>query len=203
MESIATQCHDLRILNLSYCRGISKFSTWLDKLSRLRSFHVAANDVITDFDVRILAEQNATTLCSFHAPACPQVTGKSLLALAEFCTNLVDVNVGQCDAVANREVETLFNSCPKLENIDLRSTQTTDALFESIFEFSDVSKVLKRLQVLDISYCHGVTETGVSALSQFLAKGRRKEPVAAYVHQTRVSRKILEHIDCNSIRIRF
>lgn len=204
LESISRKCSDIKILNISYCRGISTFSTWLGRLNRLNAFYVAAHDAFTDFDVRVLAEQNAERLRIFHAPACPQLTGEAVGALATFCHHLVDLNLGQCDSVKNEEVELLFNSCKDLETVDLRSAQITDALFENIQLFSDASTVLRHLRSLDISFCRGVTDTGLKALCDFLvAGGARKEPVTIFVHQTRVTRAVQGGIDCNSAKIQF
>lgn len=179
LRKICQNCLNLRALNFSNCRNITDFRG-LHAISGLQKLWVAASNKFTDIDLIKVAEKGKLEV--FHATFC-DVGNSGLLALAEFCPNLTELRIDQCNEIFDESLEKLMKACRKLESLSLQASGVTDLGIFAIRESRP-----RFLKELDVSFCRNVGDNGAEALLEFVRNRRNGLPLVCYVHQTHVGR---------------
>eukprot|EP00899_Mesostigma_viride_P000758 jgi/Mesvir1/10683/Mv13774-RA.1 len=156
-------CKNLRVLDLVSCRGC--FSPQL--LEKMAP-HLGALEVLDGF-------------------GCDAVTDGSLLALAQHCRRLRDVDVSQCN-VGNMGVTALASHCRSLVVLNLSACYGVSDVGVAV-----VGETCSQLRELDLSYCGWVSREGVASVLSKCKKLQRLD----------LSHGSLELADVESVRGRW
>ncbi|VDN52842.1 unnamed protein product [Dracunculus medinensis] len=98
---------------------------------------------------------------------CPQITDRALIALANSCRKLRDLELAGCALLTDHGFASLAKNCHELERMDLEDCSLiTDTTLENF------SKGCPRLVNLSLSHCELITDAG---LRQFCLSHNLKE----------------------------
>jgi hypothetical protein len=72
------------------------------------------------------------TLLARYLRGCTRVTDTGVVALAEHCPELTEINLGRCHDITDVAVAALARQCPRLRKVYLDGCSVTDAALHSL-----------------------------------------------------------------------
>ncbi|XXG51954.1 hypothetical protein AAC387_Pa03g0401 [Persea americana] len=155
---------DLEVLNISYPRnwlygGVSDegISGIAEKLQKLRSINISGNRVISDVSLINLSSRSSLSKISARNCSCLTISGIDYVIL--HCSNLLSLSVNENTMPSSHAfIESFHANASNLQSLELFDTCVSDELLPVIRNHNLV------LLKLALSYCHGFTFDGLSAV---------------------------------------
>jgi len=174
----------LRKINLAHTyisdKGVSHL---VKRCPNLSSINMKGCCNITNVSLSLIAK-HCKNLSVFYAPEC-NISDYGIQILAQECkANLTVVDLNDCSAITDQVFHYLCYFCPNLKRIRVRGTKvTTVGLSVALKQFAlielnihgllideclvlQIAKDQKILEILDLSFCHNITSSSVSAIIQ-------------------------------------
>lgn len=164
LRSISCGLKNLKILNLSFCVGISDMGLkYLSSLSQLKEINLRSCNSISDVGLRYLSEsdmqlenldisfcekigdigmdhisQGLQSLHDLSLNSC-SITDRGLIKLSQNLTQLKTLKIGQCNKITDEGIFAVADNCRKLESIDLYGcTRLTAAGYQKILDLPEL-----------------------------------------------------------------
>jgi hypothetical protein len=161
LMAISKGCHELKTINLNCfptkvtCAGIDAIVDCCAKLEVIIIWHRSNG---SSGPVSIHFTKDCPNLKSISLSRCDN-TDKSLIALAEHCTNLLRICISSSVNVTDCGVEAIVKGCQQLTHLSVGNCKLiTD---KSLFHIAAHCSCLLHL---DLNYCSLLTDTGLSAI---------------------------------------
>jgi len=155
---IVNKCPNLKIVNMNACRSITNLSVSMmaQHYSQISELKVEGCNNITDYGVQILAQQLKSNLRLLDLNDCSNITDQIFQYLCFYCPNLKYLYLRGTKITAETVLQ--FTTRFQLKSLNIQGIPISDA------ELFHIGYFQKQLEMLDISFCHSVTSTGLLGL---------------------------------------
>jgi len=155
---LVQRCPKLKHITLKACHSITNTSLSLiaQHCQHVSSLNFAECSNITDYGVQIIAQQSKTNLSLLDLNDCPGITDQIFQYLCFYCPNLKQLRIRGTHISADGILHMV--STLALTELNVHGLEISDDMLRHIGYHQ------KKLQILDISFCHGVTATGIRTL---------------------------------------
>lgn len=164
LEVIAGGFHDLRVLALQNCKGITDVGIIKlgDGLPCLQSLDVSHCRKLSDRGLKVVA-LGCRNLRQLQITGCRLITDNLLNALSKGCLNLEELGAVGCSSITDAGISALADGCHNLRSLDIsKCNKVGDPGICKIAEVSSLSLVSLRL--LD---CIKVGDKSIHSLAKF------------------------------------
>jgi len=155
---LVQRCPKLKHIILKACHSITNTSLSLiaQHCQHISSLNFAECSTITDYGVQIIAQQSKTNLGLLDLNDCPGITDQIFQYLCFYCPNLKQLRIRGTRVSADGILHMV--STLALTELNVHGLEISDDLLRHIGYHQ------KKLQILDISFCYGVTAAGIRTL---------------------------------------
>lgn len=129
--------------------------------------------IIDDISLQILCETKfssmgpKTRLQSLDLSGCSNLTDVSISMLAKSAPGLISLNLIGCNKVSDKGIIEIARNCYKLRVLNMQFCDLTDASLVALANtFDRDEEGCPELQVLDVTWCHRITDRGLKALAR-------------------------------------
>lgn len=153
---------NLTSLNISHCCEITDVGLEnLSNLIHLDSLNLSNCEKVTDIGLKNLS--NLIQLDSLNISKCEKITDIGLNYVSKYLTNLKSLNIERCNKISDNSMGNL-NNLSSLTKLDIGNCDLIGNL--GIMRISRFN--LHNINQLNLSRCYGITDVGISSLSNNL-----------------------------------
>ncbi|CAH1268510.1 FBXL20 [Branchiostoma lanceolatum] len=148
-------CGMLQQLDMGFCKvlDLTMLHIIVDNCPQLEEVNVEGCDSIRDSCLMVLSR--LSRLKVLNLSHCTSVTDDGVCQLVRNCPGLVSLNIDGIAWITDSAVQGLAACCPSMRQLYLDGDELTDA------SISAVTDSCAQLELLDISFCEGVTDLSV------------------------------------------
>jgi F-box and leucine-rich repeat protein GRR1 len=182
--AIAKHCRRLQGLNISSCDKIGPQS--MSELARSCRYIKRVCSTCFSFSSRLSFHMLTMTLrTKLKLNGCSQLNDEAILAFAENCANILEIDLQQCRNIGNDPVTALLSRGQSLRELRLANCElVTDVAFLSLPQ----GRTYEHLRILDLTSCAELTDRAVERIVEVaprlrnlvLAKCRNITDAAVY-----------------------
>lgn len=158
----STAAVSLETLVVDFCSKVSQNSILkvIATCTNLQNLSIACNSGISNYTDDVVKEfaKRGRIVNMLRLYRCDKITSTAVIALAESCTNITELDLGHCDGVSDEAIRRVAETGKKLLDLDLFNTAVTDA---TIMAFVTRHTGIRRLS---LQRCTKLTAAGVIAI---------------------------------------
>ncbi|KAL4032569.1 hypothetical protein IC575_005648 [Cucumis melo] len=169
VETIASYCHDLQVLDLSKSFKLSDLSLYAlaHGCHDLKRLNISGCTAFSDTALAYLASY-CRKLKFLNLCGCVKAASDTALqAIGQYCNHLQSVNLGWCENVTDVGVMSLAYGCPDLRTLDLCGCVliTDDSVIA-------LANMCPHLRSLGLYYCQNITDRAMYSLAHSCIKNK-------------------------------